>query len=54
MLTTKSGWLFVLCDFNPLLQNANILQSVLLLIRELDKDSLEIVHDTIGKRLQDM
>ncbi|KAK7495711.1 hypothetical protein BaRGS_00013158 [Batillaria attramentaria] len=35
-------------------RNANILQAVLLLIRELDKDSLEIVHSTIEKRLEDM
>ncbi|KAL8612961.1 hypothetical protein ACOMHN_001044 [Nucella lapillus] len=35
-------------------RNANILQSVLLLIRELDKDSLEIVHSTVQQRLENM
>lgn len=35
-------------------RNNNILQSTLLLIRELDKDSLEIMYNAIGRRLQDM
>ncbi|XP_070175508.1 uncharacterized protein [Littorina saxatilis] len=30
-------------------RNANVLQSVLLLIRELDKDSLEVVHNSVQR-----
>ena len=32
-------------------QNANILQAVLLLVKELDKDSLDIVDSAVKKRL---
>ncbi|XP_070182433.1 cilia- and flagella-associated protein 410-like [Littorina saxatilis] len=35
-------------------RNANVLQSVLLLIRELDKDSLEVVHNSVQRRLEDL
>ena len=37
-----------------LFQNANVLQSVLLLIRELDKDSLEVVQSAVQRKLEDM
>ncbi|XP_071103176.1 cilia- and flagella-associated protein 410-like [Haliotis cracherodii] len=33
-------------------RNANILQSVLLLVRELDRDSLEVVHSTVKTRME--
>ncbi|XP_046575320.1 cilia- and flagella-associated protein 410-like [Haliotis rubra] len=33
-------------------RNANILQSVLLLVRELDRDSLEVVHSAIKTRME--
>jgi hypothetical protein len=34
-----------------ILQNAHVLQAVLILLRELDKDSLEIVQNTIQRKL---
>ncbi|XP_067686282.1 cilia- and flagella-associated protein 410-like [Haliotis asinina] len=33
-------------------RNANILQSVLLLVRELDRDSLEVVHSAVKTRME--
>ena len=35
----------------PVFQNAHVLQAVLILIRELDKDSLEIVNSATQKML---
>ncbi|XP_076437097.1 uncharacterized protein LOC143276472 [Babylonia areolata] len=35
-------------------RNANILQSVLLLVRELDRDSLETIHSAVQNRLENM
>lgn len=39
---------------SSLFQNAHVLQAVLILVRELDRDSLEILDTAIRKRLEDL